>query len=73
MQIAFGPSCPPAIMKPSPLLTVPPSKTLHDDWLAAMVCSLWDSRDRSAKLREIVELNIGPEEEDTARSLNDGI
>lgn len=39
----------------------------------AMVCSLWDSCDRSAKLCEIVELNMDPEDADTARALNDGI
>lgn len=61
MQLVLGPSFLPAIMSHSLLITVPPSKIIHDDWLVAIVCSIWSSCDRCAKLRDIVESNIMPD------------
>lgn len=45
----------------------------HDDWLVAMMWSLWHSRERSAKIRAIVESSVDPEEVEITRGLFNGI
>lgn len=53
-----------------PLKKGKPANVKTDDWLVALLSSLWhQSCDKSAKTREIVESNVNPEEAETAHGL----